>query len=69
MLCVLSGRWLTSRSLVFAQGPLGGRGASWHLPLLEPLIQGGVGGVTVSEEDGLSDGTLLNELKVRGITT
>lgn len=62
-------RWLTAGSLVFAQGPLGGRGASWHLPLLEPLSQGGVGGVTVSEEEGLSDGTLLNELKVRGITT
>ena len=45
------------------------QGASWHLPLLEPLIQWGVGVVTVSEEEGLSDGTLLNELKIREMTT
>ena len=69
LLCVLSGCWLTSRSLVFAQGPLGGRGPhgiflSWSLS-----FRGGVGVVTVSEEEGLSDGTLLNELKIREMTT
>lgn len=61
-------RWLTAGSLVFAQGPLGGVGLMASSPP-GASQSGGVGGVTVSEEEGLSDGTLLNELKVRGITT
>lgn len=54
------------RVSVVAQGPLG-EGASWHLP--PGAFSQGCRGVTVSEEEGLSDGTLLNELKVRGIIT